>query len=387
MFLYASKNSHFANQGKKIANNYAALVTECIERDRVLAQEFAGFNNGKWKGMELAEHIGFVKWNDSNCRYPLRVQVEPADKPRLVVSRKDNDEICVKTYGNPETIFVDDFLYAGNNEVFLEIANDGKGFLDYVIEVKNLSSLPEWLELSAMKGSVEFQDEIILRCNREKLNESYADKTQNVRLLIKSSDTVVAVEIQAKAIKTNNKPPMTFLENNGVIVINSNHFCEKKDVNGAGFLELINYGRSGCGMKVFPTTLDFNESYEKPGLTYQFLIEENGSYNIEVWTTPTNSVKKNRPLRFMLCSNDVKHVITAIPADFNGGDHTDKVWAKGVLDNIRVSEADFSFDKGIQTITISALEAGLVLERILIYRPENKPMLSYLGPPESFYVS
>jgi len=56
-----------------------------------------------------------------------------------------------------------------------------------------------------------------------------------------------------------------------------------------------------------------------------------------------------------------------------------------VLDNIRVTKALFNFDKGVQEISVSALEAGLVLERIIIYPKNNPPFKSYLGPLESFF--
>ncbi|MCL2181702.1 MAG: glycosyl hydrolase 115 family protein, partial [Treponema sp.] len=387
MHLYAGKNSHYAKQGKKTANKYAALVTECIEKDRALCGEFALFKNGKWKGMELEQHIGFVKWNDDNYRYPLRVQVEPAHKPRMVVSRKDREEICTKTYGKPMTIIVNDFLYAGNDEVIIEIANDGIGSLDYIIESDN----NDWLEISSFKGTVEDQEEIILRCNRKRLAEKNVDgKIQSARLLVKDGVTTAAVDVKAKAINTAGLPPMTFLENNGVIVINANHFCEKKDVANGGFKELENYGRSGCGMKVFPTTSDFGENEVKPFITYRFLIEEPGDYSAEIWTTPANSVQNKRRLRFIIAQkthgntpHNGEQIITAVPGSFRAGNPSDKDWCKGVLDNIRVSKTQFSFQNGVQEILIGALEAGLVLEKILVYKKNDAPLESYLGPPES----
>jgi hypothetical protein len=391
MNLFAGKNRHFANQGKKVANNYAAFVTECIERDRALSEEMAKFKNGKWKGMELAQHIGFVKWNEDNCRYPLRIQVEPAYKPRMVVSRKDREEIYTKNYGNPETIKVFDFLYAGNDEVIIEIANDGTGIIDYVIDTDTAGLAGkkcDWLELSSTKGSVEFQEEIILRCLRQKLTE----EIQTVRLLVKEKETTVAVEVKAKAVDTRNLPPMTFLENNGVIAMEANHCCDKKDVHGAGFTELENYGRStvlngGSGMKVFPSTVNFNEKDEKPVIAYRFLIEETGDYTVEVWTTPTNPVQKNSPLRFVFTgSNHEEQIITAVPADFGAGNSWDPSWCRGVLDNIRISNISFTFEKGVRELSIGALEAGLVLERILIYKKGNTLLKSYLGPPESYFV-
>jgi len=384
MNLFAGKNRHYANQGKKTANNYAACITECIEKDRALSEEFALFRNGKWKGMELEQHIGFVKWNEDNHRYPLRIQVEPVYKPRMVVSRKDSERICSKTYGSPETIKIDDFLYAGNSEVILEIANDGIGSIDYVIET---NAQFDWLEISPLKGTVESQGEIVLRCNRQKLT----DEIQTARLLIKDKETVIAVEIKAKAVSINNLPSMTFLENNGVIVMEANHFSGRKDVSGCGFIELKNYGRSGCGMKVFPTTADFTEHCQgeknKPALFYRFLIEEAGCYTAEIWTTPVNSVQNKRPLRFLLTDPaNAEQIITAVPADFRAGNPSDRNWCQGVLDNIRVNKTSLTLEKGVQEISISALEAGLILERILIYKKNMEPLKSYLGPPESFFV-
>jgi len=391
MHLYAGKNKHYAKQGKKIANNYAALVTECIEKDRALAKEFALFKNGKWKGMELEQHIGFVKWNEDNCRYPLRYQVEPAYKPRMSVSRKDREEIFTKTYGGPMTIVVEDYTYAGNDQVILEIANDGIGAIEYVIEQDDKH---DWLQISSVKGTVESQEEVILRCNRQKLTE----EIQTARLLIKDKETVVAVEIKAKNPNTKDLPAMTFLENNGVIVMEANQFCGKKDTARGSFLELKNYGRSGAGMKVFPTTVGFIETDEKPSLAYRFLVEEAGAYMVEIWTTPTNSVQNKRPLRFVLgqhpCTADSRglaqssapaqsrqQVLTAVPADFMAGSPSDQRWCQGVLNQIRICRASLTFESGVREISIGALEAGLVIERVLIYRVGAAPLESYLGPP------
>jgi len=379
MHLYAAKNHHYAKQGKKIANKYAALVGECIEKDRTLHNDFGSFNGGKWNGMELEQHIGFVRWNEDNSRYPLRMFVEPAHKPRMVVSRKDSEEICSKTYGSPMTVLVDDFLCAGCDEVILEIANDGIGSLDWKIEPQGECS---WLEISSVKGTVEFQEEIILRCNRQKLTE----ETQSARLLIKDSETVVAVNIKAKNTNTKDLPSMTFLKRGGVIAMEANHFCAKKDTAKGSFVELKNYGRSGVGMKVFPTTANFAEADEKPSLSYRFLIEETGNYTAEIWLTPTNSVQNKRPLRFTLSTQNEKQIISALPDDFNAGSNSCKEWCEGVLDQIRICRTSLKFEKGVQEISIGAMEAGLVLERVLIYREGETLPASYLGPGESLFT-
>jgi hypothetical protein len=174
---------------------------------------------------------------------------------------------------------------------------------------------------------------------------------------------------------------MTFVENNGVIVIPANRFCEKKDASAGRFMELKNYGRSGVGMKVFPTTACFTEHDDAPTLTYRFKIEAGGAYTAEVWTTPTNSVQNKRPLRFIFKNSQGKQVITAVPADFIAGSPSDERWCKGVLDNIRISKIPLTLEKGVQEISIGALEAALVLEKVLIFKEGRGPLPSYLGPP------
>ena len=398
MHIYSAKNQHYANQGKKVANEYADYVTECIEYDRELMEAFGEFKNSKWKGMELEEHIGFTTWNDDGYRYPLRTIVEPAHKPRLVVSRKDDATIYHKAYGPPMTIVVDDFLYAGNHAVVLEIANDGIGALNYRIEGNDT----DWLKVGSKGGIVENQSDVILWCDREKLTE----EVQNVRLLIKDEETVIAVDIRAKADPTG-LPTLTHLENNGIIVIKADNFYHRKDVDSGGFVRLENYGRafgiktsllqhhyvetslydrSGVGMKIYPTTINFTEADDKPELSYRFLAEEPGEYVVEVWTTPTNPLRNNTPIRFTIyAEGNAEQVITTVPANFVPF-HTDPRWCTGVLDNIRKTKAELTFETGVQEITIGALEAGLILEKVLIYRKENAPKESYLGPRMSLYT-
>jgi len=377
MHIYSAKNQHFANQGKKIANNFANGVTFCIEKGRELFKEFSEFKGGKWRGMELEEHIGFTTWNDDGYRYPLRTFVEPAHKPRLVVSRKDDTTIKHKTYGPPMSITVEDFLYAGVTTVILEIANDGIETLDYVVE----GDIPEWLEVNALKGTVEEQFELVLVCRRQLLSEDI----QEVRLLIKDKETTVAVDIKAKADKAG-LPSMTHLEKAGVVVMAADKFYEKTDVDAGRFIHLKRYGRSGAGMKVYPTVVNFDVTDEKPELNYQFFLEEAGDYVVEVWTTPTNPLRNNTPIRLVLGgTGNTNQIVTTVPADFVPF-HSDPRWSAGVLDNIRKTKANMNFGEGLQILTIGALEAGLILEKILIYRPENPPKASYLGPLSSFII-
>lgn len=379
MHLYAGKNLHYAKQGRQIANIYGDLVRTCIGRDRKLAEEFAAFKNGKWNGMQLAQHIGFTKWNEDGYRYPLICRVEPVHKPRMSVSRSDSEECAWKNYGTPTVIEVNDFIYADADEVILEIANDGTETLHYRISAGN-GMLPDWIALSETEGDVAVLKKITIKCLKEKL----VKQTESAELLIEDGETCVVVRILAGKPEFQGLPGMTFLPSGDGIVIGAEHFAEKKDVKGGAFVIMDGYGKYSAGVKVFPSTMAFTKEADMPELTYRFLIDEAGDYRVEILTAPVNAVVPAQGVHLMLDNHNGDRIpLEIIPSDFRGGDGSDARWAAGVLNQIRISSVVVPFQKGIQELTIGAMEAGVVLERIRIYHENRKLKDAYLGPEES----
>ncbi len=381
MHLYAGKNAHFARQGKPVANVYKDMAAARIKEDRALAEKFAAFKNGKWNGMQLAPHIGFTKWNEDGSRYPVLCRVEPVQKPRMAVSRADDERTACKNYGKPEEIVLDDFLYEGCERTAIEIANDGIGEIHYRITPQE-GRIPDWLRLSSTEGTVKTQECVILKCNRELLSEN----PQTVRLLVEDGETCVALVISAKKAKTDDLPPMTFLPGKDAVVIGAEHFVKNKGTGKGTYRVIEDYGKYSAGVKVFPSTAVFGETEEKPELTYRFLSETSGKYVVELLVAPTNSVVNLKPLRLMVTGGRESRIAEILPADFRAGDYNDERWNKGVLDQIRIVKTELFFDEGVQELTVGALEAGVVLERIRIYPEGSSLKDSYLGPQESFRI-
>ena len=396
MQLAAGKNEHYASQGRPAANRYGEQIKEFIEEDKRLCKEFSEFRNGRWKGMELEKHIGFTKWNDDGWRYPVRRIVEPVTAPRMSVSRADDAALATKNYGSPQCIRVYDFLDMGREKVDLEISNDGIGSLHFTVKAEQ-GEIPAWLKISAVEGDTETLTRLTLSCDRTALaasvcdscgghgGECGAESIQAVRLLISDGDTVVAVEVKAANCDLNKLEERTFLPADGVIVMEAHHYAEKKDVEGAAFTHLEGHGRSGNGMKVLPSTAEFTAKQEKPELTYRFEIPEAGKYNVELWVSPVNSLVNQRALRVALRNKKQKKNLNILDADFRGGDYNDYRWSKAVMDQIHIVGTKLDFEAGVQTLTIGAMEAGVVLERILIYPEDKKYKASYLGPKESYF--
>jgi len=380
MQLFAGKNAHYASQGRKVANRFGRMMKECIAEDRRLSAEFGAFRDGKWKGMELEQHVGFTKWNDDGWRYPVQMTVEPVTRPRLSVSRTDEDFLAVKNYGAPMCIQVDDFLYEGMEQVGIEISNDGVDTLQYTIRSEQ-GAVPAWLQISSFEGKVEDLEVITLTCKRELLTE----EKETVRLLISDGDTTVAVEISAQKTETTNLPSKTHLPIDQVIVMKAENYSERKSVAGGEFTYLERHGRSHGGMKVLPSTSDFELGEDLPQLTYSFLIPKEGEYKMELWTSPVNAPVNKRPLRVKLnTGNGEGKMMEILTSSYKGGEFSDAKWTIGVMNQIYKTTETFNFREGVQTLTLGALEAGMVVEKIVIYPVEKTLKASYLGPYDSF---
>ncbi len=431
MHLYAGKNHHYAAQGRTAANLYGELTRECILLDRKYGEEWGDFRNGKWNGMQLEQHIGFTRWNDDDYRYPVTMRVEPAHRPRLSVSRNDDERTATKAFGAPMTIQVPDFQYAGCERVTLEIANSGCGSLHYRISMEggtpvkggifkeDLSSmedgrtaedgkimedgnsgkggagrlLPQWLEVSPMEGEVETLEEVVLLCHRDKLPM----EPQKVRLLIEDGDARVAVEILGRAVPAADSrqaqaqeaqlPELTFLERNGVIAIGAEHFYRKTDTAKGSFQVMEGYGKFGSGVKVFPGTAAFGEEEEKPWIHYRFVISEAGEYQVELLTAPSNPVKSGQSVNLMVKSKEGRALkAEVIPVDYRGGDFWDGRWCAAALDQEHRASVTVELGEGVQELAVGGMEAGTVVEKLLIYKKGTKLPASYLGPQESYYI-
>jgi len=400
MHLYAGKNHLYASQGRPVANHYGELTQECILRDRKYAEEWGAFKDGKWNGMQLEQHIGFTRWNDDDYRYPVMMRVEPAHCPRMSVSRKDNERTATKTFGAPKVIQIPDFQYAGCDKVILEIANGGYGSLHYRISVDGAGNcagredgLPQWLAVSPMEGEVETLQEVTVRCNRVLL----PGETQKVRLLIEDGTAQAAVEIFGRAVTCADRmeacgteervPEMTFLGQNGIIAISAKHYCRKKDTTKGSFQVMEEYGKYGCGVKVFPSTAEFSEEEEKPELIYRFLVEEAGEYQVEILTAPSNPLRSGQSINLLLRNGEGRAVkAEVIPPDYRGGDFNDNRWSTAALDQEHRTCVTMPFGEGVQELSVGAMEAATVIEKILIYKAGTTVWAAYLGPEESSFV-
>lgn len=378
MWIYSGKNHHYAKQGRTIANYYGDLVKECLKKDRVIGEEFSTFKNGKWNGMELEAHIGFRAWNEDGCTYPVCQEVLPYAEPRLSLSRKDQEKTVIRAFGGPRQILVEDFTYPEFEDVIIELANTGVGYVDFEI----LGNAP-WLEISKTAGSFNLTEDITLTFHPERM-ENGLEKDQVVLKVVATRPAFITEgkadpEIVVVAKKPTKSASRMAREKDGVIAINVADYVKTSESNDVAFVMLDHHGRSGVGMKVQPNTASFDIDEQAPFLKYSFEALTEGEYEAEFWLTPTSPVKYKGSQKFALSINGSgKKEISVLPDSYRAGDWKEPTWSKGVLDHIRKISTTITCREGENELVFHAMDAGVVLERIFIYKKSKMPKESYL---------
>lgn len=377
MQLYAGKNEHYAKQGKTVANKYRDLVKDAIHKDRELSEAFGNAFEKKWKGMELEHHIGFTKWNEDGCHYPLQMTVEPFDRPRMIVSRSDRAETAVKNYGKPDQIIICDFLYPGCEMVEIEVANDGaQSVLCRVVQEKC-----EWIEVNWEQKEIKEQEILKITCKKDLLPET----KQTHSLYLQDGDAEVEIIVNGRKKETSTLPEMTFFEQDGVIAIYAEHFAYQKATSQGEWKVLEKYGRVGGALKAFPVTKRFTLE-NSPYVGYFIAVEAEGDYTLEVLSAPSNPLVRGGSLEFAVSINQERVIqFQSVTASYEAGEPENYEWSQGVLNQVHTCKIPIQLQKGLNEVRIYAIDPGFVLEELLIYRTKLRE--SYLGPVESFYLS
>ncbi len=386
LHMYAGKNHHYAAQGRPEANRFADLTQQCLDRDRALAREWAAFLDGKWKGMELAHHIGFTKWNDFGRRNPVIMRIEPQDAPILSVSRADAEQTFVRDYDGPGKILAEDFCYAGNESFYLELSNNGSGELHFktgatmndrdmgagkaegatgnAAETRPASGVgdcPKWLHVMPDDGTLQTGElcRIQVRVQRERMTTAAAACTLTIT---GSDETKTQVEILARSKET----ALPGSGRQGIQVL----FPE--DFTSESWQVLPYYGKYGSGLKA--------PAKENAPATCCVEIPAEGNYVLEFHMAPLNPTGFEKPQTFGVKVGDADVCeVTVAEASRTIGFCSNKDWSIAVLDQERTVKTVLPLKAGKQCLELLSREEGIILEKLEVYPETVMPDTCYLG--------
>ncbi|WP_281336189.1 glycosyl hydrolase 115 family protein [Flavobacterium eburneipallidum] len=145
---------------------------------------------------------------------------------------------------------------------------------------------------------------------------------------------------------------------NSIKTIQAKDFSAKREVANYKWKTINGLGFSNNAVTLFP----FNHSYfksEKPSLSYEFEVNKQGDYTIEIHLLPTHSNNFDNEIEVQIDG------ITSKLFSINTKDR-DKTWKENVLRNSAIAKLPVSIKEGKHTITIAVNQTGIVLDYLTI---------------------
>lgn len=373
MNLYTAKNLFYAENEAAAATDYAHLVEQCIAYDKKLTDYYnEEMADGKWKGMMLSAHVCFENWNDEGWHYPETKEVAKTSEDKMLVLPESGD-----SFVSDGEVTLPEFTSTGKETRLLQIANSADREL--ACEVHSESDV---LVIEKVESGIASVTDYAVSIDWDKVTES-----GEYKIIVQAAGGEVTVLVKVVAVDAS-IPEGTFVETDGVVAMEAEHYVESDSQEGYEWKLLKEYGKTLSSMKIYPVDKNFDEIGKAPSMTYRVLIREGGEYTLRGITAPTNNLEDGRNMRYAVSVDDgVPTAVKTLPDEhynIGSGHYRDRDWAEGVLNNCHYGENSVSLEPGVHTIRIYGVEAGLTLQKLILYRdilPE-----SYFGPTESSRV-
>ncbi|MDO5157035.1 MAG: glycosyl hydrolase 115 family protein [Eubacteriales bacterium] len=376
MWIYRSFNHFFAGKSAIVANDFGQKMLACMKRDEELKNEFHGLLDGKWDGFAEARHIGFENWNFEESHNPVLETVFPIGDPRLVVGVCGTDKTTSGEEWTKKKLFLKDFTEYGNKKAAIYIATACDSDIEYTVSCDD-----SWVVLSKSNGVLNEKDSLdIISVSYD---ENQVKDAKDTTIHVKYSGIADAeIIVKAPKVKPSNiTATNVFVECNGVVCMEANHFTAKGTSDKGSFVELVDLARAGSAMKTFPIHQDF-EVEDALWLGYDFWVENEGEYRLIFELEPANPGKFGNGISLVYDLNDTgTKEVNELVEGYTPG--VSKQWEEEVKNHVRIIEQTVKCNQGKNNIRFYATKNENVLERIMLFRKDVETDQSYLGPKES----
>jgi hypothetical protein len=372
------------------------MVEECIKREQALTDEYHTRNHGKWNHMQSVYHIGFTNWNDEQCEYPVCHVYNPVRDSRLLASIVGKADWTGAHRWTRHVLPMNLCPQTNDSGVF-EIANGGKRNLDYRIDWN-----VDWLEITqldnekAVEKNSPLQIEDTIRYRVRLLPEKW-DKSESTVITIYGDNcevvadeseniynpTKIEIQVNVKILDISEVKNSCFLEEQGCISIEAVHPSENIASHAGEYKEIEGYGKTVGGMKAYPQTVRFAKEEDAPALIYRAFSADEGEYTCHIYASASNPVAYQGKMEVGVAANEGPRIIVNTIPDEGFVPWKSESWCRGVLDQIHIAECKLALKKGLNEIKLTAIDPAVVIEKIVLWNPNENIRDSYLGPKES----
>lgn len=367
-----AKNHLYAQQARANTNEYADKVRELFAADAALEQEYHQLNGGKWNHFMSQPHIGYSNWNNPpEDTMPVTHHYEPHNSAEMGIAV----EGIATAWPHPGSYQLGRFDPLGTQQRTIEVFNKGKESFTATAKV----SAP-WIILNHTSVQVDATAQFRVSIDWSKAPQGEA--TGSVQI---TGTGWGGASIAVKAVNTplNKRALKGFVEADGYIAIEAEHFHRRGDTNnGKGaklrWERIPEHGRTLSSMSVYPITdKSFSDATSAPYLEYDFFSQSSGEFNVEGLFAPSWPLMPGRGLRYAVAIDGEPAQIVDLIADTSA-----QAWEESVRSDVRRSVTSHKVAKaGRHKLRIYSLDPGVTLQKILIDTGGLLP--SYLGPQES----
>lgn len=379
MYVAAGKNQYYAEHGAVAANYYADLTRKLFEKDAQLTKYFHDeLEGGKWKHMMSQTHIGYTYWNHPPLNsMPAISYVEPASDSAQLGFLIEHGQRPKWGWLDVEgdwsfSVKMPEFDPANDQNYYIDIINRGKKTLEYTLNTQE-----QWLRISKTSGSVRYHEKVFVSIDWSKAPGGVA--IGHIDILGAGTRYTVQVPINNPSADISG-----FVENNGYVSINANHFSRKYS-NGIISWDIVpNLGRTGSSVIVQPSNLSRQElTKNSPRLEYDFWVKEAGKIKVHHYLSPTQDFRKSDGLHFAVSIDQEAPLVINMNEGERKPDYEyAEWWTESVGDHIKIKLSEhYLLDPGKHTLKVWMIDPGIVFQQFVIDTGSLRS--SYLGPPES----
>ncbi len=388
--IYAQKSHAYGQQNRASAAVYAGMAQQAENDIHELIKHY---------NTELVT-VG-DKWDHmASLPGPWGAQWQQWAMPPLSDYPGNGDpEMKVAIEGGDKTTLPGFSVY-NKDKRFIDLYNTGNGVVYWS---SNLSA--DWIKLSESSGFINDEKRIWVTIDWDKAPKgrdedglvtfNWSSSTSDVWMSYENMSESEKEEYRAGTI-TNKGPgsffdinlnvfnPLKpsaesvtgFVESNGYISIEAEHYSRKVDKPNASWNIIKGLGRTGSSITVLPTDIDSNVSLDdiiskSPVVQYDLYTFSEGEAIINFNCIPSNPINADYGLRLAAAVDNAKPIIVS-----RGG--------RNVIDNLMKIKAKLDMgNEGPHKLKIWMVDPGLVIDKIIIDTGGLKD--SYLGPPESMY--
>ncbi len=378
LYLAAGKNALYAQQGRASANDMAVETRALFQTDTNLMDYFNHtFAHGKWDHFMDQPHIGYQGWADpptNNLSAIKLTEIEVPDAAAMGVAIEGSE---VSRPGDGAEAMLPQFDEFNRQRHYLDIFNKGKTPFNFAAKTSD-----RWVLLDETNGVIDKDKRLWVTVDWTRAPKGTATGT----VTITGANCEVTVKLEScNPTAVTRKSLRGFVEGEGVVAIEPEHFTRKTDAEPYRWLKIEDYGRSLSGMRATgpADAASATPGKDSPSLEYRMYLFDAGVAEVTTITSPTLNFVPGRGLRFAVSFDDgAPQVVTLVPQNYSA-QNGNADWENSVKDNARSVLTKFTLAKsGYHTLKYWMVDPGVVLQKLVVNLGGLKS--SYLGPPESY---